>query len=222
MQTVITDPNVEQDVLDSLISIALIQREDSMKDPQVISRALYNFNRYGEESTFIDRLTNEEVKALTVGELLPLITEINGYKCSIMYTGSLPIDDVIAAITDRRPIGSNLKDPPKPIYYRARKPETTEIMFFDKDIAQSQVRFEFADGLVEENLRTPIDLYNEYFGGGMSGVVFQELRASKRKISCSGSSAARPTRPPNRSTPLSTSSTTCRSPRNASRVRKKA
>lgn len=179
MHTVLTQPTVEQDVLDALVAIALIQREDNMKDPQVITRALYNYNRYGQESPFLTRIPAENLKALTVDELLALVREFNDYKCSIMYTGSLPIDEVVAAIDEHRPLDGELKEPPEHIYFRARTPEATEIYFFDKDIAQSQVRFEFADGLVDEDIRTAVELYNEYFGGGMSGVVFQELREAR-------------------------------------------
>lgn len=179
MQTVLTDPKVEQEVLDALVAITLIQRADNMKDPQVITRALYSYNRLGDESQFLNVVPAEEMRALTVDELTGLITELNGYQSSIMYTGSLPIEAVIETLTKHRPIESELKAPPEHIFLRARKPDQTEIYFFDKDAAQSQVRFEFSDGLVDEDIRTDVEFYNEYFGGGMSGVVFQELREAR-------------------------------------------
>jgi len=41
------------------------------------------------------------------------------------------------------------------------------------------VRLEFACGLLDESLTPSIQLFNEYFGGGMAGLVFQELREAR-------------------------------------------
>ena len=45
-------------------------------------------------------------------------------------------------------------------------------------MAQAQVRLEFAVGTYDEQMTPMAQLYNEYFGGGMAGLVFQELRGS--------------------------------------------
>jgi predicted Zn-dependent peptidase len=41
------------------------------------------------------------------------------------------------------------------------------------------VRIEFADGQVNEANMPPVQLFNDYFGGGMAGIVFQELREAR-------------------------------------------
>ena len=46
-------------------------------------------------------------------------------------------------------------------------------------MAQAQVRLEFASGLLNEKLIPSIQIFNEYFGGGMAGLVFQELREAR-------------------------------------------
>ena len=46
-------------------------------------------------------------------------------------------------------------------------------------MAQSQVRLEFSSGLLDEALTPSVQLFNEYFGGGMAGLVFQELREAR-------------------------------------------
>ena len=49
----------------------------------------------------------------------------------------------------------------------------------DKETAQAQVRIEFGDGSYSEENELDIELFNDYFGGGMSSVVFQELREAR-------------------------------------------
>ena len=46
-------------------------------------------------------------------------------------------------------------------------------------MAQAQVRLEFAAGTYDESKAPLGQLYNEYFGGGMAGLVFQELREAR-------------------------------------------
>jgi len=46
-------------------------------------------------------------------------------------------------------------------------------------MAQSQVRIEFGNGEYNETNFPPVQLFNDYFSGGMSGIVFQELRESR-------------------------------------------
>ena len=46
-------------------------------------------------------------------------------------------------------------------------------------MAQAYVRIDFGDEVYDEAKRPAINLYNEYFDGGMSGVVFQELREAR-------------------------------------------
>src|SRR6185503_18499429 len=44
---------------------------------------------------------------------------------------------------------------------------------------QSQVRIEFGNGEYNEANFPAVQLFNDYFSGGMSGIVFQELREAR-------------------------------------------
>ena len=46
-------------------------------------------------------------------------------------------------------------------------------------MAQAQVGARFAVGTYDEQMTPMAQLYNEYFGGGMAGLVFQELREAR-------------------------------------------
>ena len=61
----------------------------------------------------------------------------------------------------------------------ARAPEKTEIYFHHKEAAQAQIRLEFGSGKYDAGLDPTIQLYNNYFAGGMAGIVFQELREAR-------------------------------------------
>jgi predicted Zn-dependent peptidase len=62
---------------------------------------------------------------------------------------------------------------------RSFDPEKSQVFFLQKEMAQAQVRIEFATGLYDEKKAPAGQLFNEYFGGGMAGLVFQELREAR-------------------------------------------
>ena len=179
MLDVMSNPQADAATLETLKAITLKSREDAKKEPTSIARALSTYNRYGDESSYLNMLTTDEINALTVDELLAGIEELLGYKQTIMYTGSLPLADVQEVLKRHHPLEGSLKDTPEYRFKYARDFDQTEIYFFDKELAQANVRIEFPDGKYDESKRLPIELYNGYFAGGMSGIVFQELREAR-------------------------------------------
>ncbi|MGF1573619.1 MAG: insulinase family protein, partial [Sumerlaeia bacterium] len=72
---------------------------------------------------------------------------------------------------------------PQPTPARRVRPvrETTqnEILFVELDKVQTQVRIESNEPELAKAPAVPAMVFNEYFGGGMSGLVFQEIRESR-------------------------------------------
>ncbi len=179
MQEFVSHPQSSQEVLDTLKQIILKQRKDSKEDIQSLFLALRNYNRYGDESPFLTRLSTEEIMALTVGDLLAEISGMLNYKRDYFYVGSLPVEVVQSKIASLIDAKAELRDPLPYQVEDIREPSETEILFFDWETAQAQVRIEFADGKYDESNELEIELYNDYFGGGMSSIVFQELREAR-------------------------------------------
>ncbi|MSS72574.1 MAG: insulinase family protein [Candidatus Latescibacteria bacterium] len=172
-------PVADTTTLNELIKIILVSREDAKKDFRTISDALSRYHRYGKESYYLRMLPNEAIQKLTVDELHGVTKNLLGYKHTLSYAGSLPVEKVLEALKARHAISGTLQEPPPYGYLKTQSPEATEILFFNKEMAQAQVKIEFGDEDYNEANRPPIELYNSYFGGGMAGLVFQELREAR-------------------------------------------
>jgi predicted Zn-dependent peptidase len=172
-------PKTEPEVLAQMVGIILKQREDSKKQMEGLAAALVAYNRLGAESHFLRMLSTEALQALTVEQLFASIARLLDYKHAIGYTGSLPLEKVEAVLAAHYPLKDDLKDPPPHRLLTARRPEKTEIYFVEKEGAQANIRLEFGTHPFAESDRTAVDLYNNYFAGGMSGIVFQELREAR-------------------------------------------
>ena len=175
----IQTPTADQTTLDELVKITLAQREDQKKDPNSLRNALRFYSRYGDDSAYKRRISSEALQKLTVADLHGSISELPTYEHTLIYAGSKPIADVLASIEKHLAADGDLKTPPPYRHLETRAPDKTEIRFFHKETAQSQVFVEFGDVAFDAALHPAIDLYNEYFAGGMSSIVFQELREAR-------------------------------------------
>jgi len=179
MLEAVRNPTVDEQTLEELKGIILKSREDQKQDPAAISQALYLYNRYGEESPMLKSLSSSQIRSATVGELQDLTRDLLNYKHTLSYTGSLPLDEVVAILKEKYPVAGELLDTPPYQFRTARAFENTEIYVVDRETAQAQIRIEFADGNLDESLVVPASIFNTYFGSGMSSVVFQEMREAR-------------------------------------------
>jgi predicted Zn-dependent peptidase len=175
----LTGPTADSETLEELKKIILVQREDAKKDFRTISSALTQFNRYGKDSPFRRALPNDKVSALTMDELHGLIKSLLTYRHTITYTGSLPLAKVQEILKQHHAVSEPLKATPPYQFLKVAAPGESRVYLFDKEMAQSQVRIEFGNGEYTEANFPAVQLFNDYFSGGMSGIVFQELREAR-------------------------------------------
>lgn len=179
MQEVTQRPVADQETLDKLIQITLGRRETSKKDPRFLRLALVLYARYGDTSRLLRRIPSEQVKALKVDDLLGIVKGLPTYEHNITYVGNRSVDEVLAALKMYHPLGKSLREPPPYRYDRARALESTELLHLQQQKAASDVQVEQGDGLFDESIIPVVEMYNEYFAGGMSGVIFQEIREAR-------------------------------------------
>ncbi|MBK8818038.1 MAG: hypothetical protein IPN49_02710, partial [Saprospiraceae bacterium] len=77
------------------------------------------------------------------------------------------------------PLAKNLKDYPAPKKYEESKADENTIYFVDYDMLQADIYFQRWDEKFNADKMPVITAFNEYYGGGMGSVVFQEIREAK-------------------------------------------
>ena len=179
MMELIQTPVSDEPTLDRLKGIVLKTREDRKNSPPAIAQALYMYNRYGAESPLLEALTSARILATRASELLELPAGLLHYQHTLAYTGSLPLQQVVDVLQRRYQLPEQLQEPPPFRFRRTRPLAATEVMVVDRQTAQAQLRIEFADGEFNPQDSVPAAVYNDYFGSGMSSVVFQQLREAR-------------------------------------------
>ena len=162
--------NVKQDMLKSRANAKLNQSSNFS--------ALQSYVIYGEEGMNA-RLSNEELMALTSEELLAKVRDLLTKQHTVVYYGPATKDELLASLNEHHNVSEELQ--PLEIKRLANVP-TPENKVFIAEYDANQIyyiqysnRGEKFDVANDANL----DLYNEYFGGGMSSIVFQEMREAR-------------------------------------------
>lgn len=162
--------NVKQDMLKSRANAKLNQSSNFS--------ALQSYVIYGEEGMNA-RLSNEELMALTSEELLSKVRDLLTKQHTVVYYGPATKDELLASLNEHHNVPEELQ--PLEIKRLADVP-TPENKVFIAEYDANQIyyiqysnRGEKFDVANDANL----DLYNEYFGVGMSSIVFQEMREAR-------------------------------------------
>lgn len=162
--------NVKQDMLKSRANAKLNQSSNFS--------ALQSYVIYGEEGMNA-RLSSEELMALTSEELLAKVRDLLTKQHTVVYYGPATKDELLASLNEHHNVPEELQ--PLEIKRLANVP-TPENKVFIAEYDANQIyyiqysnRGEKFDVANDANL----DLYNEYFGGGMSSIVFQEMREAR-------------------------------------------
>ena len=172
-------PNISDETWNETKGIILSERDDEQKDPRALSNALAHFHRYGSESRYLKRPSDADLNASTVASLTKTLLEAFEIKRTILYYGPRSAEEITTTIQNGFLGKKPTKDTPTFTPNRSLSPVANQVFFLQKEMAQAQVRLEFAAGTYDESKAPLGQLYNEYFGGGMAGLVFQELREAR-------------------------------------------
>lgn len=172
----------DQTVLNSVKEIILKERADAKKDPEDILGKLFAYGFYDGKNNANNVLTNDELKALPVNDLKTLMDEMMASAYRIMYYGPYSYAEFEGMVNRNRPLTLTPQPAPAAVKFvdlKLRTLTTNEIVTVQYDKVQTDIVWVCNGADFKTELLPVVSLYNEYFGGGMSSVVFQEIRESK-------------------------------------------
>lgn len=170
----------DQKALDGVVAQELKARIDAKQDKRTILwSGIRNYAVYGKKNPSTDVLSESDVRGLKADELVSYIKNLNSYKHRVMYYGPASQPQVIATLDANHRAPSSLRDYPVATEYTRGDMNENVVYFVNFDMVQAEVVWlnktePFSAGLIPVT-----SLFNEYYGGGMSSVIFQTIRESK-------------------------------------------
>lgn len=170
----------DQEAFNNMVDGILKDRTDNkLNKGAIMYTGLANYGKYGPDAPNKNILSSNELKNIDVNKLITKIKELTSYNHYVYYFGTKELEQA------KQIINKNHKTP------ITLKPLIPAKEFKELDITKNKVYFVNYDMVQTEmlmiskvkpfnNAEVPvISLFNEYFGKGLSSIVFQEIRESK-------------------------------------------
>ncbi|TMM57433.1 insulinase family protein [Maribacter algarum] len=168
----------DQSAYDKYVLKLAKEREETKSNKGAIMwNGLWEYGKFGDNSSLRDVYTIEELKAIDPNELVEMVKTLRNYKHNFFYYGK-DEQDGIAAIEAKHTAPKEFMTYPEPKKYNP-KDMGSNVYFVDYDMVQSEMLFMAKGDTFDPKKMAVSSLFNSYFGSGLSSIVFQEIRESK-------------------------------------------
>lgn len=165
----------DQDVYEENVKTILESREVAKKDKGRIMTALSNYAKFGKESRFTDVVSEERLHQIKSEEMTQKIHDLLFMPYQIFFYGNNfnNFKSCVKPFIEKETV----KISDKKIY--SEPAAEGKVFFTNYDMVQTEMS-KVAKGK-NVNLKNfgKVNVFNEYFGRGLSSIVFQEIRESK-------------------------------------------
>lgn len=165
----------DQEIYHQFVETVLENREAMKKDKNRIMTALTNYTKLGEFSRFTDIISKEQLENSSVEKFTDRMKNLFKFPYQLFFYGK-NYESFKNYIENYVEVASLVIPEPK----KYPEPETNGNVFFTNyDMVQMEMSKVGKGKDVNTSNFGKINVFNEYFGRGLSSIVFQEIRESK-------------------------------------------
>ena len=180
MEQFLANAKADADAWKQFVALEKKAREMNKLNQSANFSALYSYGIYGPYNPYRNKMTAEELDNANPADLVKLISSLVNYKHEVAYYGPTDLKQVIALVDKNHRATKKLADVPAGREYEEQLTKENEILIAPYQAKNIYMRQYNNNGTQWTPEREPVvALFNEYFGGGMNTVVFQELRESR-------------------------------------------
>ena len=180
MEQFLANAKADADAWKQFVALEKKAREMNKLNQSANFSALYSYGIYGPYNPYRNKMTAEELDNANPADLVKLISSLVNYKHEVAYYGPTDLKQVIALVDKNHRAAKKLADVPAGREYEEQLTKENEILIAPYQAKNIYMRQYNNNGTQWTPEREPVvAMFNEYFGGGMNTVVFQELRESR-------------------------------------------
>ncbi|MDP4278348.1 MAG: insulinase family protein, partial [Bacteroidota bacterium] len=164
--------------LKTVIDERKVVEKSERKSTDIVAEALFHKVKFGNNSDELNRFSMAELKKLKATDLVGEFKAVTQVACHMHYCGNQPVEVVAelvkkylspetCTIPSNNPVCFDLQPVNEPVVYLINDPK-----------ASQSIVYGYVKGEVnpDRTSRHEATLFNNYFGGSMSSLLFQEIR----------------------------------------------
>ena len=171
---------VDEEAYANMVDLILKARNDAKTNQEECFNHLSEYGMYGARNSLTNILSAEQLRDTKPADLLNLVKGLKDIQHTVVYYGPMTQKELSKCLSKVHKTKKNLAAVPVGTPYMEQKTPMTEVLIAPNDaknIYMMQYHNEGTQWAPEH--AAIINLFNEYFGGGMNGIVFQELREAR-------------------------------------------
>ncbi len=173
-------PKHDPKQLDAMKGSELSSRFTMDKMDQLYADATLQYVLHGEESEYIDVVPFMDIYYMNISQLVGPFVDATGYEVDAHYVGQKPVEEVKTILTGALPTQAVMKNGNELVIKDPIKYDKTQVYFMANKKQQQADLYLYIGGhpyAITEDI--PTDAFNQYFSGGFSGLVLDEIRTKR-------------------------------------------
>jgi len=172
--------NPDSAVYQGVVLDILKAREMNKLDQRTCFQRLQAYGTYGPQNVFTNLPSAAALATTTPSAVLEHLRDLRNVQSRILYYGPMSQKDVLATVPKTMQLVEHPQAPMTDNVYLKQAVNEAEVL-----IAPYQAKNIYMEGYscngeaYDLQLEPQVELFNEYFGGGMNTIVFQELREAR-------------------------------------------
>ena len=180
LEDVMQNAQADPEIAEMCIQMLEKARMDEKTSQRSNFNALFKYGVYGPYNAQRNQPSIEEMRQYDPQELLDALKYLKNLDHTVLYYGPMTAEEMSAAVTANHVIGGDLYEVPEGKHYEMQPTPENEVLLapYDaKNIYLRMIHNEQRPWNPEE--AALVALFNEYYGGGMNTIVFQEMREAR-------------------------------------------
>lgn len=179
MEYVLNNIQVNEPAYHQLVKDMTVHYANAKTQQRSIFAQLQSYVMWGKDVAHKDLITPEQMEQIKPAELVDLLKSLHTYTHKIMYYGPLSQKQFLSVVKKEHQLPSTLLPAPAPKRDELVKTEQNKVYLVHYKSNQINLGM-YANAHPFSRDIYPISAaYNAYFGGTMSGIVFQEMREAR-------------------------------------------
>ena len=180
MEDVLHHAKADKESYAQYVDLTLKSRDDRKKDQRTCFDYLYSYSVYGPHNMRRDDMTEQQLREADPQALLNLIGDLSNIQHKVLYYGPMSEKELSALLSKEHKTPKALKPVPVGPSFIEQPATENEVYIAPYDAKNIYMRLYHNEGRAWNPEEAAVqEIFNEYFGGGMNGIVFQEMREAR-------------------------------------------
>ena len=195
LEELLGDPQVNAPAFTNLVTDIKKRRSDAKLNQQTIFSYLRNYAVWGPKSSLTNVPSSNELDRLKAEELTARIKDLSNYPHKVLYYGPLSEEAITALLNKYHKTASTFKPYPPAVKFAQQPTDQNRVLFAHYDAKQLYLSMVSMGVPYDQSMYVPVAMFNEYFGGSMNSIVFQEMREARGLAYSASAYYSQPSKP---------------------------